>query len=163
MAGNDMISSLNEFTIDGKFVRQSCSAKKLIGTFSKKKSIYSHFYCTTGTLHCSFASWVNFLHVAEFLKDTLIPAKIQQCCFYQCLQPSNAVTYWEQHSVAPLLKVSSDVFSSTDGFCSPEWDGIVCWPEGRPGKLVSTTCPEYIYDFDHKGEAGPASSQHFRP
>uniref|UniRef100_A0A8P4KRF4 Parathyroid hormone 1 receptor n=1 Tax=Dicentrarchus labrax TaxID=13489 RepID=A0A8P4KRF4_DICLA len=40
-----------------------------------------------------------------------------------------------------------------DGFCSPEWDGIVCWPEGPPGKLVSTTCPEYIYDFNHKGLA----------
>lgn len=40
-----------------------------------------------------------------------------------------------------------------DGFCFPEWDGIVCWPEGPPGKLVYTGCPEYIYDFDHKGLA----------
>ncbi|XP_030606861.1 parathyroid hormone/parathyroid hormone-related peptide receptor [Archocentrus centrarchus] len=40
-----------------------------------------------------------------------------------------------------------------DGFCSPEWDGIVCWPEGPPGKLVSTVCPVYIYDFNHKGLA----------
>uniref|UniRef100_A0A8C8LY05 Parathyroid hormone/parathyroid hormone-related peptide receptor n=1 Tax=Oncorhynchus tshawytscha TaxID=74940 RepID=A0A8C8LY05_ONCTS len=40
-----------------------------------------------------------------------------------------------------------------DGYCSPEWDGIVCWPEGSPGKLVSTACPEYIYDFNHKGLA----------
>ncbi|TNN67558.1 Parathyroid hormone/parathyroid hormone-related peptide receptor [Liparis tanakae] len=40
-----------------------------------------------------------------------------------------------------------------DGFCSPEWDGIVCWPEGPPGKLVSTACPEYIHDFNHKGLA----------
>lgn len=38
-----------------------------------------------------------------------------------------------------------------DGFCSPEWDGIVCWPEGSPGRLVSTPCPEYIYDFNHRG------------
>ncbi|KAJ0012310.1 hypothetical protein NQD34_013285 [Periophthalmus magnuspinnatus] len=43
--------------------------------------------------------------------------------------------------------------SNRDGFCSPEWDGIVCWPEGTPGKLVSTPCPEYIYDFNHKGQA----------
>lgn len=49
-------------------------------------------------------------------------------------------------------------FPSSEGFCSPEWDGIVCWPEGPPGKLISTACPEYIYDFDHKGEAGPAWS-----
>ncbi|KAM4727704.1 parathyroid hormone/parathyroid hormone-related peptide receptor isoform 2-T2 [Anableps anableps] len=40
-----------------------------------------------------------------------------------------------------------------DGFCSPEWDGIVCWPEGPPGNLVSTLCPDYIYDFNHKGLA----------
>ncbi|KAJ8272961.1 hypothetical protein GJAV_G00095550 [Gymnothorax javanicus] len=40
-----------------------------------------------------------------------------------------------------------------DGFCLPEWDGIVCWPEGPPGKTVSTACPEYIYDFNHKGHA----------
>uniref|UniRef100_A0A7N8X4A1 Parathyroid hormone/parathyroid hormone-related peptide receptor n=1 Tax=Mastacembelus armatus TaxID=205130 RepID=A0A7N8X4A1_9TELE len=40
-----------------------------------------------------------------------------------------------------------------DGFCSPEWDGIVCWPEGPPGKLVSTACPDYIHDFDPEGRA----------
>ncbi|XP_014836409.1 PREDICTED: parathyroid hormone/parathyroid hormone-related peptide receptor isoform X1 [Poecilia mexicana] len=40
-----------------------------------------------------------------------------------------------------------------DGFCSPEWDGIVCWPEGHPGDLVSTLCPDYIHDFNHKGLA----------
>uniref|UniRef100_A0A8C6U348 Parathyroid hormone/parathyroid hormone-related peptide receptor n=1 Tax=Neogobius melanostomus TaxID=47308 RepID=A0A8C6U348_9GOBI len=40
---------------------------------------------------------------------------------------------------------------SRNGFCSPEWDGIVCWPEGPPGRLVSTPCPEYIYDFNHRG------------
>ncbi|XP_034144540.1 parathyroid hormone/parathyroid hormone-related peptide receptor isoform X1 [Esox lucius] len=41
----------------------------------------------------------------------------------------------------------------SDGYCSPEWDGLVCWPEGSPGKLVSTACPEYIYDFNHRGRA----------
>ncbi|XP_048096586.1 parathyroid hormone/parathyroid hormone-related peptide receptor isoform X2 [Alosa alosa] len=40
-----------------------------------------------------------------------------------------------------------------EGFCLPEWDGIVCWPEGPPGRLVSTSCPEYVYDFNHKGYA----------
>ncbi|XP_072297849.1 parathyroid hormone/parathyroid hormone-related peptide receptor [Eucyclogobius newberryi] len=43
--------------------------------------------------------------------------------------------------------------SNRDGFCSAEWDGIVCWPEGPPGGLVSTPCPEYIYDFNHRGQA----------
>ncbi|KAI4896933.1 hypothetical protein NFI96_003077 [Prochilodus magdalenae] len=40
-----------------------------------------------------------------------------------------------------------------EGYCVPEWDGIVCWPEGAPGRTVSTSCPEYIYDFNHKGHA----------
>uniref|UniRef100_A0AAR2JLU1 Parathyroid hormone/parathyroid hormone-related peptide receptor n=1 Tax=Pygocentrus nattereri TaxID=42514 RepID=A0AAR2JLU1_PYGNA len=40
-----------------------------------------------------------------------------------------------------------------EGYCVPEWDGIVCWPEGAPGRTVSTSCPEYIYDFNHKGQA----------
>ncbi|XP_066573358.1 parathyroid hormone/parathyroid hormone-related peptide receptor [Amia ocellicauda] len=38
-----------------------------------------------------------------------------------------------------------------DGLCLPEWDGVVCWPEGSPGQLVSAACPEYIHDFNHKG------------
>ncbi|NXH84638.1 PTH1R protein, partial [Edolisoma coerulescens] len=48
---------------------------------------------------------------------------------------------------------SLSLFSPTDGFCLPEWDGIVCWPEGVPGKVVAMPCPEYIYDFNHKGHA----------
>ncbi|XP_066440955.1 parathyroid hormone/parathyroid hormone-related peptide receptor [Eleutherodactylus coqui] len=43
--------------------------------------------------------------------------------------------------------------TSQDGFCQSEWDGIVCWPEGKPGSMVSVLCPEYIYDFNHKGHA----------
>ncbi|XP_040978423.1 parathyroid hormone/parathyroid hormone-related peptide receptor isoform X1 [Aquila chrysaetos chrysaetos] len=52
-----------------------------------------------------------------------------------------------QFSQDPLLQDISD------GFCLPEWDGIVCWPEGVPGKVVAMPCPEYIYDFNHKGHA----------
>ncbi|XP_043531291.1 parathyroid hormone/parathyroid hormone-related peptide receptor-like [Chiloscyllium plagiosum] len=37
--------------------------------------------------------------------------------------------------------------------CRPEWDGIVCWPLGIPNKSVSVSCPEYIYDFNHQGNA----------
>uniref|UniRef100_A0A6I8NSY8 Parathyroid hormone/parathyroid hormone-related peptide receptor n=1 Tax=Ornithorhynchus anatinus TaxID=9258 RepID=A0A6I8NSY8_ORNAN len=43
--------------------------------------------------------------------------------------------------------------SCGNGFCPPEWDNLVCWPEGVPGKVVSVPCPEYIYDFNHKGQA----------
>uniref|UniRef100_A0A8C4F5F5 Parathyroid hormone/parathyroid hormone-related peptide receptor n=1 Tax=Dicentrarchus labrax TaxID=13489 RepID=A0A8C4F5F5_DICLA len=40
-----------------------------------------------------------------------------------------------------------------EGDCIPEWDGIICWPQSRAGQLVSVLCPEYIYDFNHRGRA----------
>ncbi|XP_030610741.1 parathyroid hormone 3 receptor isoform X2 [Archocentrus centrarchus] len=42
---------------------------------------------------------------------------------------------------------------SKDGDCIPEWDGIICWPQSTAGQLVSVQCPEYIYDFNHRGRA----------
>ncbi|XP_020660619.2 parathyroid hormone/parathyroid hormone-related peptide receptor [Pogona vitticeps] len=40
-----------------------------------------------------------------------------------------------------------------DGYCVPEWDNLICWPEGAPGKLVAVPCPDYIYDFNHDAHA----------
>ncbi|KFV97184.1 Parathyroid hormone/parathyroid hormone-related peptide receptor, partial [Fulmarus glacialis] len=40
-----------------------------------------------------------------------------------------------------------------DTSCLPEWDGIICWPKGSPSQEVSVPCPDYIYDFNHKGHA----------
>ncbi|XP_073684837.1 parathyroid hormone 3 receptor [Garra rufa] len=37
--------------------------------------------------------------------------------------------------------------------CVPEWDGIICWPSGKPSQMVAVLCPEYIYDFNHRGHA----------
>ncbi|XP_062859944.1 parathyroid hormone 3 receptor [Trichomycterus rosablanca] len=37
--------------------------------------------------------------------------------------------------------------------CVPEWDGIICWPRGKHGQLVAVLCPEYVYDFNHRGYA----------
>lgn len=37
------------------------------------------------------------------------------------------------------------------GVCVPEWDGLICWPQGFPGALTKTLCPTYIYDFNHAG------------
>ncbi|XP_045925023.1 parathyroid hormone 3 receptor isoform X2 [Micropterus dolomieu] len=37
--------------------------------------------------------------------------------------------------------------------CIPEWDGIICWPRSGAGQMVSVLCPEYIYDFNHRGRA----------
>ncbi|NWZ86840.1 PTH1R protein, partial [Poecile atricapillus] len=39
-----------------------------------------------------------------------------------------------------------------DPSCPPEWDGIICWPRGSPSQEVSVPCPDYIYDFNHKGK-----------
>lgn len=79
------------------------------------------------------------------------------CCkgqMYPCQQVMEA-SIGEIQSVVP--KVSAALVSP-DGFCSPEWDGIVCWPKGPPGKLVSTPCPDYIYDFNHKGKTNSRPS-----
>ncbi|NWV26208.1 PTH1R protein, partial [Origma solitaria] len=40
-----------------------------------------------------------------------------------------------------------------DPSCPPEWDGIICWPRGSPSQEVSVPCPDYIYDFNHKGKS----------
>ncbi|XP_010722777.1 parathyroid hormone/parathyroid hormone-related peptide receptor-like [Meleagris gallopavo] len=40
-----------------------------------------------------------------------------------------------------------------DTNCLPEWDGIICWPKGSPSQEVAVPCPDYIYDFNHKGRA----------
>uniref|UniRef100_A0A8C3PF82 Parathyroid hormone/parathyroid hormone-related peptide receptor n=1 Tax=Chrysemys picta bellii TaxID=8478 RepID=A0A8C3PF82_CHRPI len=53
-----------------------------------------------------------------------------------------------------MIPIMSHVFAYwLDASCFPEWDGIVCWPEGSPSQQVSVPCPEYIYDFNHKGHA----------
>ncbi|XP_016400828.1 parathyroid hormone 2 receptor [Sinocyclocheilus rhinocerous] len=50
-----------------------------------------------------------------------------------------------------LQKISTD--DPTVGVCVPEWDGLICWPQGFPGTLTKTPCPRYIYDFNHAGHA----------
>ncbi|XP_042327513.1 parathyroid hormone/parathyroid hormone-related peptide receptor-like [Sceloporus undulatus] len=40
-----------------------------------------------------------------------------------------------------------------EGHCSPEWDGIICWPESSPNEKVAVLCPDYVYDFNHNGHA----------
>ncbi|XP_028332593.1 parathyroid hormone 3 receptor isoform X1 [Gouania willdenowi] len=49
--------------------------------------------------------------------------------------------------------IQSQITFIKDGNCAPEWDGIICWPQSRAGQLVSVLCPEYIYDFNHRGRA----------
>lgn len=54
---------------------------------------------------CSFAYWVKFIHLAYFSKGKWILENMQHCCSCKCLQPSNAGTKTEQHSVALILKL----------------------------------------------------------
>ncbi|KAL7881317.1 hypothetical protein AOLI_G00081650 [Acnodon oligacanthus] len=46
--------------------------------------------------------------------------------------------------MAPVIAVNE---------CPPEWDGLICWPQGYPGTLTKVPCPRYIYDFNHAGHA----------
>ncbi|OCT75385.1 parathyroid hormone/parathyroid hormone-related peptide receptor [Xenopus laevis] len=64
----------------------------------------------------------------------------------QILLLLNAKALCEKH-------LSSRASKAHDSSCLPEWDGVVCWPEGLPGNTVSISCPEYIHDFNHKGHA----------
>lgn len=40
---------------------------------------------------------------------------------------------------------------AADEVCPPDWDGLICWPHGNPGRVTKVPCPSYIYDFNHKG------------
>ncbi|XP_061765476.1 parathyroid hormone 3 receptor isoform X1 [Nerophis ophidion] len=49
--------------------------------------------------------------------------------------------------------IKAQMALAQEGECIPEWDGIICWPRSKSGQLVSVLCPEYIYDFNHRGRA----------
>uniref|UniRef100_A0A8C9RZY3 Parathyroid hormone/parathyroid hormone-related peptide receptor n=1 Tax=Scleropages formosus TaxID=113540 RepID=A0A8C9RZY3_SCLFO len=49
--------------------------------------------------------------------------------------------------------IRSQMGTVRDDDCAPEWDGIICWPKGKPSQLVSALCPDYVYDFNHRGQA----------
>ncbi|KAM9774362.1 parathyroid hormone 3 receptor isoform X2 [Syngnathus typhle] len=49
--------------------------------------------------------------------------------------------------------IKSQIALMQEGDCIPEWDGIICWPRSSAGQMVSVGCPEYIYDFNHRGRA----------
>ncbi|KAM4697824.1 parathyroid hormone 2 receptor [Rhinophrynus dorsalis] len=51
------------------------------------------------------------------------------------------------------LNITAQLQEEAEGSCMPEWDGLVCWPRGTPGKIIAVTCPPYVYDFNHKGLA----------
>lgn len=67
---------------------------------------------------------------------------------HRCVYSSGSLTGSRQ--VSSTFSVSVD----TGRPCLPEWDHILCWPLGAPGEVVAMPCPDYIYDFNHKGKAG---------
>ncbi|XP_062331406.1 parathyroid hormone 3 receptor [Osmerus eperlanus] len=50
-------------------------------------------------------------------------------------------------------RIRAQLDQMKEGSCVSEWDGIICWPGGQAGQLVSVSCPQYIYDFNHRGQA----------
>lgn len=69
---------------------------------------------------------------------------------HRCIHPSGSLTMDLTGVPPPCLSVSA----GTGRPCLPEWDHILCWPLGAPGEVVAMPCPDYIYDFNHKGKAG---------
>ncbi|XP_059830142.1 parathyroid hormone/parathyroid hormone-related peptide receptor-like isoform X2 [Hypanus sabinus] len=80
-------------------------------------------------------------------------------CVYALVDADDVITrdeqiYLLQHAKHKCeQKLKSRITKVTEGFCAPQWDGVLCWPEGPPGKLVPMQCPDYIYDFNHQGHA----------
>ncbi|GCB65529.1 hypothetical protein scyTo_0007738 [Scyliorhinus torazame] len=81
------------------------------------------------------------------------------CCYIGLNPQINAdgITKEEQIYLLIAEKASCDQHilnkSEEDGSCSPEWDGLTCWPSGLAGELTAVPCPSYIYDFNHNGFA----------
>ncbi|KAM9656790.1 LOW QUALITY PROTEIN: parathyroid hormone/parathyroid hormone-related peptide receptor-like [Morphnus guianensis] len=65
--------------------------------------------------------------------------------------PAHAWGSW-RYAVALFGDVRCVFALWPDTSCLPEWDGIICWPKGSPSQEVSVPCPDYIYDFNHKGK-----------
>ncbi|KAI6072591.1 parathyroid hormone/parathyroid hormone-related peptide receptor-like protein [Aix galericulata] len=84
------------------------------------------------------------------------------CCLlssaWALVDPDDVLTKEEQIYLLVEAKekcqrdIKAQLEKIKDTSCLPEWDGIICWPEGSPSQEVAVPCPDYIYDFNHKGE-----------
>ncbi|KAG9350051.1 hypothetical protein JZ751_026404, partial [Albula glossodonta] len=87
------------------------------------------------------------------------PTGVLLCEGFECVDSDDVITRDEQiylligarAKCERSIRAQMDTIRDTD--CMPEWDGIICWPRGKPNQLVSALCPEYIYDFNHRGRA----------
>ncbi|XP_040392884.1 parathyroid hormone/parathyroid hormone-related peptide receptor-like [Cygnus olor] len=85
------------------------------------------------------------------------------CCLlssaWALVDPDDVLTKEEQIYLLVEAKekcqrdIKTQLEKIKDTSCLPEWDGIICWPEGSPSQEVAVPCPDYIYDFNHKGHA----------
>ncbi|NXE07692.1 PTH1R protein, partial [Lophotis ruficrista] len=85
------------------------------------------------------------------------------CCLlssvWALVDPDDVLTKEEQIYLLVEAKekcqrdIKAQLEKIKDTSCPPEWDGIICWPKGSPSQEVSVPCPDYIYDFNHKGHA----------
>uniref|UniRef100_A0A8B9ZEK3 Parathyroid hormone/parathyroid hormone-related peptide receptor n=1 Tax=Anas platyrhynchos TaxID=8839 RepID=A0A8B9ZEK3_ANAPL len=85
------------------------------------------------------------------------------CCLlssaWALVDPDDVLTKEEQIYLLVEAKekcqrdIKAQLEKIKDTSCLPEWDGIICWPEGSPSQEVAVPCPDYIYDFNHKGHA----------
>ncbi|XP_043921788.1 parathyroid hormone/parathyroid hormone-related peptide receptor isoform X2 [Protopterus annectens] len=84
---------------------------------------------------------------------------LSMSCVYALVDADDVITKEEQiyiivqHKAKCEERLQSTAHTPLDDFCPSEWDGIACWPEATPGKLVSIQCPHYIHDFNHRGHA----------
>ncbi|XP_030112358.4 parathyroid hormone/parathyroid hormone-related peptide receptor-like [Taeniopygia guttata] len=84
------------------------------------------------------------------------------CCLlssaWALIDPDDVLTKEEQIYLLVEAKekcqrdIKAQLEKIKDPGCPPEWDGIICWPRGSPSQEVSVPCPDYIYDFNHKGK-----------
>ncbi|XP_053308726.1 parathyroid hormone/parathyroid hormone-related peptide receptor-like [Spea bombifrons] len=95
-------------------------------------------------------------------KDLVIASTHSTCIIY--VDSDDVITKDEQiflliqakHRCQREIKTQAAVekYDTMNGLgCSPEWDGLTCWPRGSPNQLVSVPCPKHIYDFNHQGFA----------
>ncbi|XP_061223896.1 parathyroid hormone/parathyroid hormone-related peptide receptor-like [Neopsephotus bourkii] len=92
-----------------------------------------------------------------------ITALLLCCCLlssaWALVDPDDVLTKEEQIYLLVEAKercqrdIKAQLEMIQDTSCLPEWDGIICWPKGSPSQEVSVPCPDYIYDFNHRGRA----------
>lgn len=79
-------------------------------------------------------------------------ARLKNAIWLKKLYPwESTKSAWKRSFISAVMELCYGLFPPPEGDCVPEWDGIICWPRGKRNQLVAVPCPEYVYDFDHRG------------